>query len=65
MFSIAALICSGVHVRCACVTRAATPVVAGAAMDVPDIVAPPAPVPMPVETTLTPGAVTSGFTALS
>ena len=37
----------------------------GDAIDVPEIVAAPLPVPLPVETMLTPGAVTSGFRTLS
>jgi len=44
---------------------AATPDVCGAAIDVPDRTAAPLPVPMPVDRMLTPGAVTSGFSALS
>jgi hypothetical protein len=36
----------------------------GDAIEVPEIVAGPEPVPTPVETIATPGAVTSGFSAL-
>ena len=46
-------------------TRAATPDVCGAAIDVPERTAEPLPVPTAVERMLTPGAVTSGFRLLS
>ena len=49
----------------ACLVSAATPAACGDAIDVPEIVAAPLPVPLPVETMLTPGAVTSGFRKLS
>src|SRR5438309_3462364 len=44
---------------------AATPATCGEAIEVPEIAAPALPVPMPVETMLTPGAVTSGLRPLS
>jgi len=46
---------------CACLVSAATPAACGDAIDVPEIVAAPLPVPLPVDTMLTPGAVMSGF----
>src|SRR5882724_3362943 len=46
-------------------TSAATPVVWGAAIDVPERFAGATPVPMPAEKMLTPGAVTSGLSPLS
>src|ERR1041385_8565651 len=50
---------------CACLTSAAMPVVCGVAIDVPDSITASVPVPIPAEAMLTPGAVTSGFSALS
>ena len=44
-------------------TSAATPAVAGVAMDVPEMVVPASPPPTRVEMTETPGAATSGLTA--
>ena len=49
----------------ACATSAATPAMCGAAIEVPEMIAVPLPVPMPVEMMLTPGAVTSGLRSLS
>src|SRR5436305_6517816 len=49
------------QVECACSASAATPATCGAAIDVPEIVRAPLPVPMPVEVMLTPGAVMSGL----
>ena len=50
---------------CACFTSRAVPAVCGVAIEVPDSVSGPLPVPMPAEAMLTPGAVTCGFNALS
>src|SRR5581483_1292445 len=48
-----------------CFTSSAVPVVCGAAIEVPESTSGPLPVPMPADTMLTPGAVTSGFRPLS
>ena len=65
VFMIAALIWTPVQAGCSCFSRAAMPAVIGHAIDVPDMTAACAPVPMPTEATLTPGATTSGFGAES
>jgi hypothetical protein len=44
------------HVGCAWRVRAATPATCGEAIEVPEIVAGPLPVPTPVDTIATPGA---------
>ena len=62
---IAALIRAVLQSGCASVISAAEPAVAGEACEVPEIVAALKPVPTPADSTATPGAVTSGFTALS
>src|SRR6266540_3190251 len=62
---IAALMASVDHDGWACDTSAATPAVCGAAIEVPDSRVPCVPLPIAVDFTLTPGAMTSGFTALS
>src|SRR5687767_5071941 len=49
----------------ACRVSAATPAVCGDAIDVPEIVTAALPLPLLVETMLTPGAVMSGFRPLS
>src|SRR6266403_4676024 len=49
------------HAGCAWRVSAATPLVCGAAIDVPDRISAPVPVPTAVDWMLTPGAVTSGF----
>ena len=48
----------------ACATSAATPATCGDAIEVPEMIAMPLPVPLPVEMTLTPGAVMSGLRSL-
>src|SRR5215468_2351099 len=53
------------QVGLACLTSAATPATCGVAIDVPDITAKPLPVPTPVETVDTPGAVIPGRNTLS
>src|SRR5256886_17367623 len=53
------------HAGWACRVSAATPATCGEDIDVPESAAPALPVPMPVETMLTPGAVTSGLRPLS
>src|SRR6187200_682900 len=63
--TIAALTSRGDQSGCACSTSAATPVTAGAAMDVPDIPLAPVVVAPSADITETPGAVTSGLSALS
>ena len=65
MPTIAALICSAFHFGCACRVSAATPATCGADIEVPDSVSGPLPVPTPADTVETPGAVISGFSALS
>ena len=65
VFMIAALMSSTLHVGCACRVRAATPATCGEAIEVPEIVAGPLPVPTPVETVATPGAEMFGFRPLS
>ncbi len=50
---------------CASLTSAASPVVCGAAIEVPESIRSPVPVPMPAEAMLTPGAVTFGLSELS
>src|SRR4051794_24252563 len=65
VFITAALICSGFHVGCACRTSAEAPALCGDAMEVPEMIVPPLPVPLAVDWIETPGAVTSGFRALS
>ena len=55
VFMIAALMSSTLQVGCACRVSAATPATCGEAIEVPEIVAGPLPVPTPVETTATPG----------
>src|SRR5581483_3353759 len=62
---IADLIASVFHFGCACTTSAAVPATCGVAMDVPESIRLPVPVPMPVETMFTPGAETSGFSSES
>ena len=46
-------------------TSAAVPVICGAAIDVPDSVSDPLPLPTSVDTRPTPGAVTSGLSSES
>src|SRR5262245_24020972 len=58
---IAALIACGGQLGCAWMTSAAVPAICGVAIDVPDSVIGPLPVPAPVDTIAAPGAVTSGF----
>ena len=65
VFTIAALMSSTVQDGCACRVSAATPATCGEAIEVPEIVAAPFPVPTPVETTATPGPEMSGFRPLS
>src|SRR5436190_2961151 len=55
------LIAAGFHVGCAWTVSAAVPAVWGVAIDVPEAVRLPVPVPMPTDTMLTPGAATSGL----
>ena len=65
MFSIAAtqyFTCR--QLGCACLTSAASPVTCGAAIEVPESLSAPMPVPMPAEKMLTPGAVMFGLSAL-
>src|SRR3954469_14939755 len=62
---IAALIRSVLQSGWASVSNAAEPAVIGEAWDVPEMVAALKPVPTPADSTATPGAVTSGLTALS
>ena len=50
---------------CACLTSAAVPVTCGAAIEVPESLSAPIPVPIPAEKMLTPGAVMFGFRKLS
>ena len=52
---------SGRQPGCACSARAALPATCGVAIEVPDTKTPPLPLPIAVEETLTPGALTSGF----
>ncbi len=59
-----ALSWAGVKVGCSCLRSATTPVVSGAAMDVPLKFALPVPVPMAVEMMFWPGAATSGLSAM-
>ena len=61
----AVLTLSGDHFGCAALTRAATPAVVGVAIDVPDSTSTSLPVPTPAEATVSPTAVTSGFTTPS
>ena len=61
VFITSALSCAGVQVGCSCLSRAITPAVSGAAIEVPLKLALPEPLPMPVEMTFTPGAATSGL----
>src|SRR6266850_1100504 len=61
----AALIASDDQPGWACFTSAAAPAVIGDAIDVPDMRVPCVPLPIAVDLTLTPGAMTSGLTALS
>ncbi len=63
--TIAAFTCSGVQDGCAWSTSAAVPDVIGHDIEVPDMRVPSLPVPIAVDCTLTPGAVTSGFGAES
>src|SRR5215218_7747616 len=62
---IAALMCATLQVGCAWRTSTAPPALCGEACEVPETVAAPFPVPLPVDTIDTPGAVTSGFRKLS
>ena len=62
---IAALICRPVQPGWTCLTSAAMPAVIGQAIEVPEMTAPPVPVPTPAERTLRPGAITSGLGAES
>ncbi len=50
---------------CACLTSAAVPVTCGAAIEVPESLSAPMPVPIPAEKMLTPGAVMFGLRKLS
>ncbi len=63
--TIAALTASGFHDGLAAWTRAATPAMCGEAIEVPERVVPLLPLPTRVDTIELPGAVTSGFAALS
>ena len=65
VFMIAALMSSTLQDGCACRVSAATPATCGEAIEVPEIVAAPLPVPTPVETVDTPGAEMFGFRPLS
>src|SRR5882757_7918516 len=58
---IADLTASGLHFGCACIVSAATPVMCGVAIDVPESTRVPLPVPIPAEMILVPGAVISGW----
>ena len=62
---IAALMSSTLHVGCACRVSAATPATCGEAIDVPEIVAAPLPVPTAGRDDATPGAEMFGFRPLS
>ncbi len=61
MFAIARRTSLGSQVGWASSASAATPLTCGVAMEVPESATPRLPVPMAVEMTLTPGAVTSGL----
>src|SRR5690242_10112706 len=61
----AALMSCALHVGCAWRVSAADPATCGEAIDVPERISPPLPVPLAVDRTLTPGAERSGFRALS
>ncbi len=61
----AALMSSTLQVGCAWRVSAATPATCGEAIEVPEMVAAPLPVPTPVETVETPGAVMFGLRPLS
>src|SRR5690606_21532419 len=63
--TIAAATCGAVHDGCDCTARAATPATCGAAIEVPEMIAAPFPVPTPADEIDTPGAATSGLIALS
>src|ERR1700752_4058049 len=56
---------SAFHGGCACRVSAATPAPCGEAIAFPERLAAAKPVPLPAEKMLTPGAVTSGLSALS
>ena len=61
----AALMSATLHVGCAWRVSAATPATCGEAIEVPEIVAGPLPVPTPVETVARPGAAMFGLSPLS
>src|SRR6185369_7995076 len=61
----AALMSCALHVGCAWRVSAADPATCGEAIEVPEMISPPLPVPLAVDSTLTPGAVRSGLSALS
>src|SRR6516162_4004395 len=65
VLTIAALMSSIFQVGCAWTVSAAEPVTCGVAIDVPESLSAPLPVPTPVEKIDTPGAVISGLSALS
>src|SRR5262245_25177516 len=62
---IAAFTCAGFHVGCAWIVSAAVPAMCGVAIEVPENVAAPLPLPMKLDTIASPGAEISGLSDAS
>ena len=65
MLTTAAATASASHVGCAWIANAALPATCGVAMEVPEMKVPWLPVPIAVDSTLTPGALMSGLSTPS